>query len=588
MSPVRLAIALAKPILLVVLAAAAVGFAVAADAQTLDRWKHPQPRPGAALLGGLPRGSGSRPSLNPALEPTRDSGRNEARTPEPRRDLIGGSPNEPRANEAGLPEPARLNQNPAERRLGELPRPGTGNLPQGGIRRPAFGNPIGRAGAPGQFRPGTFARAPFARGPFAPGLRGRPLASLVPRRPLIGEPGFTGMPVAGETRFLTNEMVFHVDRSVSAQTVDAVARRLGLSTIASQGFGLSGGTLFRFRINNGRPVADAIRELEGEHIGTAQPNYVFKLQQDTTQAARPGQGDPSQYVVNKLHLTDVHRIAIGADVPIAVIDSEIDARHPELAGAVIAEFDAIHNKDKPHAHGTGMAGAIAAHRRLTGVAPGARILAIHAFSSSSKDSAEATSAHILAGIDWAIAKGARIINMSFAGPDDPMMQLALQRAHDKGVILIAAAGNAGAKSPPLYPAADPNVIAVTATDSNDKLMPQANQGPYVTVAAPGVDILEPAPNAGYQLTTGTSVAAAHVSGLVALLLDREPRLDAAAVLDILTSSARDPAHHGRNDQFGYGVVDPSRAIKALDDKVARGWTPAPEPAAAKPGPISAR
>jgi subtilisin family serine protease len=119
-------------------------------------------------------------------------------------------------------------------------------------------------------------------------------------------------------------------------------------------------------------------------------------------------------------------------------------------------------------------------------------------------------------------------------------------------------------------------------------MPQANQGPYVAVAAPGVDILEPAPNAGYQLTTGTSVAAAHVSGIVALLLDREPKLDAAAVLDVLTSSARNVAHQGRNDQFGYGVVDPPRALKALDAKVARGWTPAPEPGAAKPGPISAR
>jgi subtilisin family serine protease len=411
---------------------------------------------------------------------------------------------------------------------------------------------------------------------------------LIPRRPLIGEPGFSGIPARGETRFLTNEMVFHVDRNVSPQAVDAVARRLGLSTIATQGFGLSGGTLFRFRITNGRPVADAIRELEAEHIGTAQPNYVFKLQQDVTQAARSGQGDPSQYVVGKLHLVDVHRIAIGADVPIAVIDSEIDAKHPELAGAIIAEFDAIHNQDKPHAHGTGMAGAIAAHRRLMGVAPGARILAVHAFSSNSKDSAEATSAHILAGIDWAIQKGARVINMSFAGPDDPMLQLALQKAHDRGVILIAAAGNAGPKSPPLYPAADPNVIAVTASDVNDKPMAQANQGPYIAIAAPGVDILEPAPNAGYQLTTGTSVAAAHVSGVVALLLDREPRLDATAILDIVTASARDPSRQGRNDQLGYGIIDPAGALKALDAKVARGWSPAPEPTGAKPGAVSAR
>jgi hypothetical protein len=589
-SPAGRAGSLAKPILLLTLALATIGFTVASDAQVLDRWKHPQARPGAALFRGQPRGPSPNPSPKPAVkeapEPNRDAtAPGEARTGEPRRDPIGGNPNEPRPNDARLGEPPRLNPTPAERRPGELQRGGPGNL-QAGIRRPAFGNPIARAGTPGQFRPGPFGRAPLARGPFGPGLQPR-LASLVPRRPLIGERGFTGVPAAGETRFLTNEMVFHVDRNVSPQTVDAVARRLGLATVASQGFGLSGGTLFRFRITNGRPVAEAIRALEAEHIGTAQPNYVFKLQQGTTQAARPGQGDPSQYVVNKLHLVDVHRIAIGADVPIAVIDSAIDARHPELAGAVIAEFDSIHNQDKPHAHGTGMAGAIAAHRRLMGVAPGARILAVHAFSSNSRDSAEATSAHILAGIDWAIAKGARIINMSFAGPDDPMLQLALQRARDKGVILIAAAGNAGPKSPPLYPAADPNVIAVTATDANDKLMPQANQGPYVAVAAPGVDILEPAPNAGYQLTTGTSVAAAHVSGTVALLLDREPRLDAAAVLDVLTSSARDVVHQGRNDQFGYGIVDPQQALKALDAKVARGWTPAPEPAA-KPGPISAR
>jgi subtilisin family serine protease len=417
-----------------------------------------------------------------------------------------------------------------------------------------------------------------------------PIAGAIARRPLIGEPGFTGVPAAGETRFLNNEMLFHVDPSVSPQTVDAVARRLGLSTIASQGFGLSGGTIVHFRIPEGRPVADAVRALENEHIGTAQPNYVFKLQQDATQTARNGRSDSVQYVVSKLNLIEVHHIAIGSYVPIAVIDSEIDARHPELAGAVVAEFDTIHNHDKPHTHGTGMAGAIAAHRRLVGVAPGARILAIHAFSSSTADSAEATSAHILAGIDWAIQKGARIINMSFAGPDDPMLQLALQKAHDKGVILIAAAGNQGPSSPPLYPAADPNVIAVTATDINDKLMPQANQGPYIAVAAPGVDILEPAPNAGYQMTSGTSVAAAHVSGVAALLLDRDPNLDATTVREMLTSTARDPTHKGQNDQYGFGIVDPARALQALDSRLVgqHPVRPALPPAAANAGPVSVR
>jgi hypothetical protein len=571
--PVPHAKALAKPIALLTLAVAAAGFPLAADAQVLDRWKHPPARSGAQLFGAAARTTGLRPQATPAIEP--------------RRDAVTPGPNDGRAS-----EPGRLNENSAgERRTEELQRPGIGNAiaAQTGIRRPSFTGPLARAGVPGQqVRPGAFGRGPFGRGPLGQGLQARPFAGAIARRPLIGEPGFTGVPAAGETRFLTNEMVFHVDRNVSPQTVDAVARRLGLSAVASQGFGLSGGTLFRFRITDGRSVGDAIRALEAEHIGTAQPNYVFRLQQDVTQAARPGQRDPTQYVVGKLHLVDVHRIAIGADIPIAVIDSEIDAKHPELAGAVVAEFDPIHNQDKPHAHGTGMAGAIAAHRRLTGIAPGVKILAIHAFSSNSKDSAEATSAHILAGIDWAIQHGARIINMSFAGPDDPMMQLALQKAHDRGVILIAAAGNAGPKSPPLYPAADPNVIAVTATDVNDKVMPQANQGSYIAVAAPGVDILEPAPNAGYQLTTGTSVAAAHVSGLVALLLDREPKLDAAAVLDLLTSTAHDPSHQGRSDQLGFGIIDPVRALQAVDTKVAhdRSGSPPAQPTAANAGPVA--
>jgi subtilisin family serine protease len=132
------------------------------------------------------------------------------------------------------------------------------------------------------------------------------------------------------------------------------------------------------------------------------------------------------------------------------------------------------------------------------------------------------------------------------------------------VILIAAAGNAGPKSPPLYPGADSNVIAVTATDERDAVFPDANRGSYVALAAPGVNILEPAPSGGYQITTGTSVAAAHVSGVAALLLERSPKLDAARLRDILQSTARDLGPKGRDDDFGWGLVDPYRALQALN------------------------
>src|SRR5262249_55642208 len=363
------------------------------------------------------------------------------------------------------------------------------------------------------------------------------------------------------------EMVLQVGANISRETVDAVARRLGLNVVASQSVGLTGGTMIRFRVADGRLMADVVRALEAANVGIAQPNYVYRVvQEDTSLAARSQGGEPDQYVVSKLKLGEVHRVATGSNVLVAVIDSEIDMRHPDLAGAVVERFDAVGRPDHADAHGTGMAGAIAAHRRLMGIAPRARILAIHAFSPQSGESAQATTQHILAGLDYAIKKGARVINMSFAGPYDPLLQVAMKKAHDQGVVRMAAAGNAGPTSPPLYPAADPHVIAVTATDENDRPFAQANQGPQIAVAAPGVNILEPAPNDGYQVTTGTSVAAAHVSGVAALLMERAPALDPDGVLEILTLTARNAS--GRDDKLGWGLVDPARALEAPEAKVA--------------------
>jgi subtilisin family serine protease len=411
----------------------------------------------------------------------------------------------------------------------------------------------------------------------------------LPHRPFPGERSFTGVPPAGETRFVSQEMVFHVGPNVSRQAVDDAARKLGLSAVGSHNVALTGGTLFRFRVADGRGVADAVRALEAEKLGIAQPNYVFKLQQDPTLAARSKSGDLGQYVVNKLRLGEVHRVATGSNVLVAVIDSEIDVNHPDLAGAFVERFDAVGRPDKPHSHGTGMTGAIVAHRQLKGVAPAARILAVHAFSPDAAESPQATTQHILAGLEWAIRKGARVINMSFAGPYDPMFQLAMKNAHDKGVVLIAAAGNLGPNSAPLYPAADPNVIAVTAVDHSDRLFANANQGPHIAVAAPGVDILEPAPNASYQVTTGTSVAAAHVTGIAALMIERNPALDPDTIHDILTSSAKTLGPKGRDDRFGWGLVDPTRALLEVDARAGEdARRTADKPAAPKPIPVSSR
>jgi subtilisin family serine protease len=365
---------------------------------------------------------------------------------------------------------------------------------------------------------------------------------------------------AGETRFIPNEVIIEVDGAPSQTTVEALARRHGLKRVESQTFRLTRSTIFRWEIPDGRPMRDVIRQLSADPaIKSVQPNYVYSLQQDSA-----AQGDPAQYTLAKLNLRQAHALSRGDNVLVAVIDSGIDVAHPDLSGVIAGTFATFDPDEKPHTHGTAIAGAIAsqARLRLMGIAPAARILAVKAFGSSD-EGAEGTTMNIIKGLEWSIQQGARIINMSFAGPDAPVMRRILAGARQQGIVLIAAAGNAGPKSPPLYPGSDPNVIAVSATDSEDKVFSASNRGAHISIAAPGVDILLPAPDLGYQVTSGTSFAAAHVTGIVALMLQRNPDLTPATVRRILESTAKDIGPRGRDDQFGAGLADAFKAITAV-------------------------
>jgi filamentous hemagglutinin family protein len=405
-----------------------------------------------------------------------------------------------------------------------------------------------------------------------PGTPGRPQQPGAPRN-LGGAAGVwpsSGMPPPGETRFIKDQIVLQIGSNVSRETLDRLARELGLTIIASQELGTIGTTAYQFQITGGRSVADVIRAFEANRVPAfMQPNYQYSLTQEAEPkdvdltASIPPQTGPAQYILRKLRLNETHQLVKGSNVLIAVIDSEVDANHPDLQGAIVRRFNASGGEDKPHAHGTGMAGAIAAQRRLTGTAPGSRVLAVNAFSATAS-SAESTTFQILKGIDWAINNNARVINMSFAGPFDPTLQRAMKNARDKGIVLVAAAGNAGPKSPPLFPGADPSVIAVTATDVDDKLFTMANRGRYIALAAPGVDILVPAPAGSYQTTTGTSVATAVVSGVVALLLERDPTLTPNDIRRILTTTAkRMGTTKDRDDSYGSGVIDVYQAVTSL-------------------------
>ena len=363
-----------------------------------------------------------------------------------------------------------------------------------------------------------------------------------------------------DQRTIANELVAEIDGSLTDAQAHQLAQRHGLTRLQSQNFPLIGSTIGLFRVTNRRAVETVSREFSTEaSVRSVQPNFRYVLQQ---QKAELTEGDPAQYAVAKLRLPQAHTLAHGTNVTVAVIDSGIDVNHPELANAIVASFDALGSKEGPNVHGTGVAGAIVAHARLIGSAPAARILAIRAFGVAS-NGAESTSYVILKALDYAAAHGAEIVNMSFAGPKDALIERAIAATAAKGIVMVAAAGNAGAKSPPLYPAANTNVIAVSATDAQDRLFTASNRGGYIAISAPGVDIFLPAPDNKYQMTSGTSFSAAYVSGLAALVLERNPALKPDEVRAILMKTARDLGATGRDDLFGAGEADAYAAVLAV-------------------------
>ncbi len=365
--------------------------------------------------------------------------------------------------------------------------------------------------------------------------------------------GVAFLPPGNERRYIPDHIVFEFNGNLNA-----LLSRHRLALLGALRVPLLNTTIYNARILDGSSVPTKARAVAADGGRNVQPEYLFTMVADG--AAPPAEApDPSQYAVAKLHLDEAHALARGDDVLVAVVDSGIDVDHPALAGVIEKTFDALNSSEGPHAHGTALAGIIAGHNRLSGAAPAVRILGARAFSTT-----QGSTVSIITSIDWAVTQGARVINMSFAGPQDPALGRVLAAAHQKNVVLVAASGNAGPKSPPLWPAADPHVIAVTATDYDDHLYPMANRGSHVAIAAPGVDILVANPGAAYRMETGTSFSAGFVSGVAALILQRQPQLTPDAVKKVLLSTAHDLGPKGRDDQFGAGLMDAYQAVNAVE------------------------
>ncbi|SNY94192.1 Subtilase family protein [Cohaesibacter sp. ES.047] len=378
------------------------------------------------------------------------------------------------------------------------------------------------------------------------------LAKAKPRIYSIGD-----KPWASETDFL-----IAMTPGLSRPDLASFLKEYGLSVLSQTRVGLIDQVLLKVAYPDDLSVRRALQLATDDRVFRAQPNYYYY---PTANA------DPQpvslfaelQYAFDKMRLSQLEDGETGRGVKLAVIDSGIRGTHPALSDAVASSFTAFPDADAESLnfdHGTAVASIIAARTGMRGVAQNVSLMSAQVFRFGESGNMVADSFDIVRGIDWAVSNGAKILNLSFAGSKDKFLADALKRASEKGVIMIAAAGNEGADAPAAYPAAYEDVIAVTATDEEDGLYSFANRGDHVELAAPGVDVLVAAGEEGYGLQTGTSMATAYISGSVALMLEREPQLDVQQIKDRLARSALDLGIAGRDPEFGYGRLDAYKAI----------------------------
>ncbi|GJM02466.1 MAG: hypothetical protein DHS20C08_09670 [Rhodomicrobium sp.] len=337
---------------------------------------------------------------------------------------------------------------------------------------------------------------------------------------------------------------------------ERLAGLYGLTILSRELSQLLGGELVRFGIPDGRSVAEIRAVLAREAtVMDAEPNHIYELNGST--------GKVKRFERKAAELDAAHELARGRGVKIGIIDSGVDGSHPALEGAIAGQFDGLSQAPlNDVSHGTAIAllagGAV---EPFLGAAPEAEIYAARAFDKTEKGETLNSVRAILRSLDWLVAQDVDVINMSFAGPENTLLSKALKAVMKSDVILVAAAGNNGAKAPFAYPAAVPGVIAVTALDAKNRIYSRANQGPYIYIAAPGVDVILPSDKSRVSLKSGTSYGAALVSGIAALVIETRGRLSQDVFRKILEKSVKDLGPPGRDKIFGFGLVRAAELLK---------------------------
>ncbi|ACV25452.1 peptidase S8 and S53 subtilisin kexin sedolisin [Kangiella koreensis DSM 16069] len=252
----------------------------------------------------------------------------------------------------------------------------------------------------------------------------------------------------------------------------------------------------------------------------------------------------------------VKKPACDKPVSIGLIDTAIEINHSALKKATIKAKNFMQsNVSTPSGHGTAVAGLLVGGQdQLKPLLPKATLYSASVFYSRNQYSQGATLVNLVRALDWMVANKVRVVNMSLTGPNNPVLKNAIQTTAARGVIIVAAVGNQGPASRPLYPAAYPQVIGATAVDSKQQIYRWANQGEQIDFSAPGVSVITSRANNQIGHETGTSMAAPVVSAFVSCEVSDDTTKD--GVVEILRQKAIDLGEKGKDNVFGYGLLQP--------------------------------
>ncbi len=391
------------------------------------------------------------------------------------------------------------------------------------------------------------------------------LAGCGMNAPVIGSTTGT-RDVAVNAAAVPGEILVKFRPGLSSNSVKAMSAQLGMKSVGS----VNRVGVQVMKVSGDTKAAIAKLQKNG-NVLYAEPNYMAYA---SDYAVEMTPNDPKlgeQWAINKVSAPAAWDITTGSEKTLlAIVDTGVDYSHPDLAGRVDKGRDFINNDDDAmddQGHGTHCAGIAAASTNnsvgIAGLAPNVKILAVKVLSKDGGGSYES----VANGITYAADRGSHVISMSLGGSTPSQaIQDAITYANSKGSLVVVAMGNNGRESKS-YPAACDGVMAVGATDISDNKASFSQYGSWISVGAPGHNIMSTLPvkanpigQTMYGSLSGTSMATPYVAGLAALVRDQFPTLTAMQVKAKIEKSADDTGTAGFDKLFGHGRINAAAAV----------------------------